>query len=198
MRWLIRFVFLLLVLLGLGAAAGWFLIKDNAQKSDAIVVLDGGAGDARYLKGLELLRNGYGKVLFLDARTDVRHYGHTPAENAAVYIKETAGDLGDRVKVCPTSENGTHFEIKYVAKCLDSVEAKTALVVTSDYHTRRSLSTAKKIRPGYGWSVTPAYYEPEFNWKWWQQREWAKTFVGEWERLVWWEAVDRWRKSEQL
>src|SRR3954467_8179348 len=100
MRWIVRFIFLLVLVVGFGAAAGWFLIRDNAQKSDAIVVLDGGAGDARYLKGLELLRNGYGKVLFLDARTDVRHYGHTPAENAAVFVKETAGDMTDRVRVC--------------------------------------------------------------------------------------------------
>src|SRR3954469_12338219 len=109
MRRVIRFVLFLVLLVAFGAAAGWFLIKDNAQKSDAIVVLDGGAGDARYLKGLELLRNGYGKVLFLDARTDVRHYGHTPTENAAVFVRETAGVMADRVRVCPTSENGTQF-----------------------------------------------------------------------------------------
>src|SRR3954452_25515082 len=112
MRWIVRFIFLLVLLVAFGAAAGWFLIRDNAQKSDAIVVLDGGAGDARYLKGLELLRNGYGKVLFLDARIDERRYGHTPADNAAAFIKDTAGDLGDRVRVCQTSENGTKFEIK--------------------------------------------------------------------------------------
>jgi uncharacterized SAM-binding protein YcdF (DUF218 family) len=193
MRWLKRFILILVLLALLGAAAGWWLIRNNAQKSDAIVVLDGGASDARYLKGLELLRNGYGKVLFLDARTDVRQYGHTPGEHAAAYIKETTGDLGDRVRVCPTSENGTKFEIKYVANCLDSVGAKTALMVTSDYHTRRALATAKKIRPGYAWTVAAVSYDPEFNWKWWKQREWAKTFVGEWERLVWWEVVDRWR-----
>jgi uncharacterized SAM-binding protein YcdF (DUF218 family) len=194
MRWLKAFILLLVILAVCGAAAGWWLIRDNVQKSDAIVVLDGGMGDARYLKGLELLRNGYGKTLFLDARTDVREYGHTPAEWAATYIKETAGDLGDRVRVCPTSENGTRFEIKYVVKCLDSVGARSVLIVTSDYHTRRALSTAKKIAPGYGWTVAAAKYDPEFNWKWWRQREWAKTFVGEWERLIWWEAVDRWRQ----
>jgi uncharacterized SAM-binding protein YcdF (DUF218 family) len=193
MRWVKRLIFLLVLLGVFGAAAGWWLIRDNAQKSDAIVVLDGGASDARYLKGLELLRAGYGKTLFLDARADVRQYGHTPAEHAAAYIKETAGDLGDRVRVCPTNENGTKFEIKYVAKCLDSVGARSVLIVTSDYHTRRALSTAKKLMPEYGWTVAAAYYDPEFNWKWWKQREWAKTFVGEWERLVWWEAVDRWK-----
>jgi hypothetical protein len=192
MRWLKAFLILFVLLAGFLGAAGWWLIRDNPQKSDAIVVLDGG-GDSRYQKGLELLRQDYGKVLFLDARTDIRQYGHTPAEWASQFIKETAGDLGDRVRVCPTSENGTKFEIRYVAKCLDPVGAKSALIVTSDYNTRRALSTARKVRPNYQWSIAAAYYGPEFNWKWWKQREWAKTFVGEWERLIWWEAVDRWR-----
>ncbi len=194
MRMLKKILALLILLTAFGAVAGWLLIKDNAQKSDAIVVLDGGGGDARYLKGLELLRAGYGKVMFLDGRADVRMWGHTPADYVATFVKETAGDQVDRVKVCPTHENGTKFEIKYVTKCLDSVGAKSVLIVTSDYHTRRALSTAQKIAPGYQWTVAAATYDPEFNWKWWKQREWAKTFVGEWERLVWWEAVDRWRK----
>lgn len=189
------FLVFLLLLAGFGVAGGWFLVRDNAQKSDAIIVLVGGSGDVRYQKGLELLRAGYGKVLFLDARTDTRMYGHTPAEWAAQYEKETAGDLGDRVRICPTMGDGTRFEVKYAAKCLDSIAAKTALIVTSDYHTRRALSIAQKLCPGYNWTVAAAYYEPEFNWKWWKQREWAKTFVYEWERLVWWECVDRWRKG---
>ena len=196
MRWVKTFFVLLLVAVLLGATAGWFLMKDNAQRSDAIVVLEGGAGDARYLKGLDLLRSGYGQVLFLDARTDVRKYGHTPAEWAAAYIKESAGEFGDRVRVCPTSENGTKFEMKYVAMCLDSVGAKSVLIVTSDYHSRRALSTAQVVRPQYQWTVAASHYEPEFNWKWWREREWAKTFAFEWERLIWWELVDRWRKSE--
>jgi hypothetical protein len=195
MRWFKLLAFLSALLVVFSLAAGWWLIRDNAQRSDAIVVLDGGAGDARYLKGLDLLRSGYGKVMFLDARTDVRQFGHTPAENAAAYIKETASEFGDRVKVCPTSENGTKFEIKFVAKCLDSVGAKSVLLVTSDYHTRRALSTAGKVLPQFQWTVAASHYEPEFNWKWWRQREWAKTFVGEWERLIWWELVDRWRSN---
>jgi len=124
-RWLKSILYLSVLVIGFAAASGWLLIQDNAQKSDAIVVLDGGAGDARYRKGLELLRNGYGKVLFWDARTDVSIYGHTPAELAASYQKETAGDMGDRVRVCPTMENGTQLETKYVLKCMESVGART-------------------------------------------------------------------------
>ena len=114
MRKLKFLLFLLLIIMFFAASAGWLLVKDNSQKSDAIVVLDGGMADARYKKGLELLRSGYGTTLFWDARTDTSIYGHTPAELAASWQKETANELADQVKVCPTMENGTTFEVKYV------------------------------------------------------------------------------------
>ncbi len=194
MRWVKTILVLLLLVVVFGAVGGWILIRDNAQRSDAIVVLEGGTGDARYLKALDLLRSNYAKVLFLDARTDTTKYGHTPAEFAAAYLKESAPDLGDRVRVCLIENDGTKFEIKYVAKCLESVGAKSALLVTSDYHTTRALSAAKVLAPQYQWTVAASHNESEFNWKWWQRREWAKRFVGEWERLIWWELVERWGK----
>jgi uncharacterized SAM-binding protein YcdF (DUF218 family) len=190
LKWI---VLLLLVVIAFGAAAGWLLVKDNAKKSDAIVVLDGGHGDFRYQKALELLQKDYAKVLFRDARTDVTLYGHTPAEMAAAWEKESAGQFADRVKVCPTMEDGTQLEAKYVLKCMQSVNARTGLLVTSDYHTRRALSTFQKKIPGVEWTVASFNDPNEFGVKWWQKREWAKTLVGEWERLVWWNLVDRWR-----
>jgi len=28
---------------------------------------------------------------------------------------------------------------------------------------------------------------------WWIHRQWAKTFVDEWLRLIWWKSIDQWR-----
>ena len=42
-------------------------------------------------------------------------------------------------------------------------------------------------------SVAAAHDPREFGVNWWQHREWAKTNFNEWMKLVWWEAVDRWR-----
>jgi len=67
------------------------------------------------------------------------------------------------------------------------------LLVTSDYHTRRALSTFRKKAPGIEWTVASLSDPTEFGVKWWQRREWAKTLVGEWERVVWWHLVDRWK-----
>jgi hypothetical protein len=28
---------------------------------------------------------------------------------------------------------------------------------------------------------------------WWRHREWAKTTLQEWTKVVWWNVIDRWR-----
>src|SRR5580693_8799663 len=35
--------------------------------------------------------------------------------------------------------------------------------------------------------------DAEFGTHWWTHREWAKTCLGEWERLIWWDALERWK-----
>jgi len=67
------------------------------------------------------------------------------------------------------------------------------LLVTSDFHTRRALSVFRHEIPGYEYSVAAARDDAQFGDKWWTHRQWAKTFVNEWLRLIWWSAVDRWR-----
>jgi uncharacterized SAM-binding protein YcdF (DUF218 family) len=66
-------------------------------------------------------------------------------------------------------------------------------VVTSDYHTRRSLSTFRHELPECQISVAGAGDPQQFGLAWWRHRQWAKLNFDEWVRLMWWEAVDRWR-----
>jgi uncharacterized SAM-binding protein YcdF (DUF218 family) len=184
---------LLLVVVAVGTTAGWWLVKDDPKKSDAIVVLAGGT-DYRFQKGMELLRAGYGKVLFIDAIADRKLFGHTPAEYAERYLRETGADLGGRVRVCPIREDSTISEIEWITRCVDSVGASSVLVVTSEAHTRRALSVMQSYEPGYSWSVAASRDPSEFGFKWWQHRGWAKMMLAESERMFWWQLVDRWRE----
>jgi uncharacterized SAM-binding protein YcdF (DUF218 family) len=194
MRRFLFFLALLLALAGCVLGSGRFLVRDNAEKSDAIVVLAGDRTNSRYLKGLEMLRAGYGKVMLVDAQEDFLFYGHSPAEYAERYIKESAGADADRVKVCKCQGDGTRIETRWVTQCMEQVGAKSGLIVTSDFHTRRALSVFQTVRPQYRWTVTPSHDPSIFGVRWWQNREWAKTLVGEWERTLWWNFIDRWRK----
>jgi uncharacterized SAM-binding protein YcdF (DUF218 family) len=183
-------IFLLLILFL--DFAGRLLVVDQPQQSDAIVVLAGGL-DNRYYKGLQMLGKGYGKILFLDARTDVVQFGRTPFSMGQAFIQNTAGPLLDKTKMCPIRGDSTYEETAHIADCLRPTGAQRVLLVTSEYHTRRAFQIVRARLPQYQWSVAAAYNRYDFGVNWWQHREWAKTTLLEETKLLWWNAVDRWR-----
>jgi DUF218 domain len=173
--------------------AGSFLVVENVQRADAILVLAGDVNDRRYQKGVELLREAYGQQLWVDASDDITIYGHTYADWARQFVSESPTVVRDRVRVCPIREDSTVTETRYAAKCLSYLPpGSRVLLVTSDYHTRRALSVFTSRVPSYRWYVAPASDPTQFGIQWWQHREWAKNGVKEWQKLVWWELVERW------
>src|ERR1700687_235965 len=188
---------LLVPVLALAIAAvlhsGSFLVVENVHKADAILVLAGDVNDRRYQKGIELLREGYGQQLFVDASDDVTLYGHSYADWARQFVSEGPEVVRDRVRVCPIRGDSTVAEAEYAAKCLSYLTSGSrVLLVTSDYHTRRALSVFTDRLPSYRWYVAPASDPTQFGIEFWHHREWAKNGVKEWQKLVWWELVERW------
>jgi hypothetical protein len=174
----------------LAAKAGSFLIVDAPRRSDAILVL-AGETERRPQRALELLSQGYGRRLVLDVPTNAKIYEFTEIELAQKYIQDLP--QGALVSVCPIDGLSTKDESKDAEKCLQGVEAKSVLIVTSDFHTRRALEVFRREFPGHEYSVAAARNEEGFGSRWWTHRQWAKTFVDEWLRLIWWKTVDQWR-----
>ena len=173
--------------------SGNFLVVVNVHRADAILVLAGDFNDRRYQKGIELLRQDYGQQLLVDASEDVTLYGHTHADWARRFVSESPTEVRDRVRVCPIREDSTAAETKYVATCLSYLPVGSRiLLVTSDYHSRRALSVFTNRLSSYRWYVAPASDPTQFGVRWWQHREWAKNDVREWQKLLWWEVVERW------
>jgi len=173
--------------------AGRMLVSDHPQRSDVIVVLAGDSQDARYRRGMELLRAGYGKHLFLDASSDSSYFGHTPAEYAEAFLKQDAKEMAAQVSVCPFEEDSTLTETRFVARCLEPLHPASVLLVTSDWHTARAHSIFTHRLPQYHWSVAAAQDDRLFDATWWRHREWAKTTFQEWLKVIWWNTIDRWR-----
>ena len=189
----VAFLVLLLIFLLFALLAGRLLVRDHPEKSDVIVVLAGDSQDQRYRRGMELLRAGYGGHLFLDASSYPSYFGHSPAEYAENFLRQDAGDMAAKVSVCAFEDDSTFSETLFVVKCLEPLHSHNVLIVTSDWHTARALSVVKKRAPQYQWSVAAAHDDRLFGAKWWQHREWAKTTFQEWLKVIWWNAVDRWR-----
>jgi uncharacterized SAM-binding protein YcdF (DUF218 family) len=185
---IIRLVAVALVLLAL-AESGRLLIIDSPRSSDVIVVL-AGETDKRPARGLDLLRQGFAMQLILDVPADAKLFQWSEFELAQRYVQTLPEARA--IRVCPIYGLSTKAEAQDVSRCLKDIPAKHVLLVTSDYHTRRALSTFRKEVPGYDYTIAAVYDPRQFGTQWWRHREWAKTFVYEWIRLAWWETVDRW------
>jgi uncharacterized SAM-binding protein YcdF (DUF218 family) len=174
---------------------GHFLVIEQLHKADVIVVLAGDVNDRRYWKGIELLREGYGRELFLDAADQTTIFGHSYADLARQFVAETNSGQPANVKVCPIGEDSTVGETKYVRACLADAHAESVLLVTSDFHTRRAMSIFRNRLPMYTWYVAAATDPSQFGERWWAHREWAKTATAEWEKLLWWDLAERWQRA---
>jgi uncharacterized SAM-binding protein YcdF (DUF218 family) len=179
-----------LVMLGLLAGSGRFLIVDQPQKSDVIMVLAGDT-DLRPARGLELLRRGYARRLILNVPADAKVFQWSESELAGKYV---AGlPEAQLITICPIHGLSTKAEAQDALLCLRQSGARSVLLVTSDFHTRRALSTFEKEVPDFVYSIAATPNAGEFGAHWWKHRQWAKVNIDEWLRLSWWELIDRWR-----
>ena len=173
--------------------AGRALVIDNAQPSDLAIVLAGGFSDVRIQHGLDLLQKGNVRDLVLDESTQVL-LGRTYLEYGQAYVDSLPAGIREHVHVCSYSGDSTKIELLGIWRCAKAVDpnGSRVVLVTSQYHTRRALSIAKQLFPGQTWSAAAAP-DPEFGVDWWREREWAKTCLTEWEKLLWWEGFERWQ-----
>lgn len=175
---------------GLAARAGTFLLVDAPQRSDVILVL-AGETDRRPVRALQLLAQGYGRKVIINVPAGAKVYGSNEVELAQQYFQSLPQAAA--ISVCPIEGQSTKEESKDAEKCLQRVGAKSVLIVTSDYHTRRARDIFRREMPGLEFSTAAARDDSYFGTRWWQHRQWAKTFVDEWLRLIWWKVVDQWR-----
>jgi DUF218 domain-containing protein len=176
--------------LGVFAAnAGRLLVVDAPQPSDVLLVL-AGETDRRPARALQLLDEGYGRLVLIDVPATAKVYDFTQLEIAKNYVEHLR--QAGAVRICPIKGLSTREESHDAARCLAAEAGARVLIVTSDYHTRRSLSIFRHEVRGRSFSVAAAYDDIQFGTRWWTNRQWAKTCVSEWLRVVWWNAVERW------
>jgi len=188
MRFL-RLLIVFLIPLALASQAARFLVVDEPERSDAIVV-PAGETNVRPARALELLRQGMAPHVFLNVHRELI-YGQQLPEIAQKYL-EAFGEA-NRISVCPVVGLSTNTEADDVSRCLQSLGAHRVLIVTSEYHTRRALMIFRHRLPQYQFNVAAARNPRQFGEAWWTNREWAKVTLDEWLKILWWEAVDRWR-----
>jgi uncharacterized SAM-binding protein YcdF (DUF218 family) len=185
----LRFLILFLSLVWLVGNSGKFLVVDDPQRADAMVVL-AGETDRRPARALQLLNEDYAPRIVLDVPADALVFGSTYSQLAQNWAN--AQPQSKAIRVCAIHGLSTKAEAVEAAQCLHQEGARSVLIVTSDYHTRRALSEFQKEAPDFTFHVAAAYDPTQFGVRWWQHRQWAKMNLDEWLRLLWWECVERW------
>ena len=188
--WLLALVLAVVIIVELAAKAGSFLVVDEPRPADVILVL---AGETHYRpeRALQLLAQGLGRRIVLDVPTNSKIYEFTQIQLAQRYVQDLSPATA--ISLCPIEGLSTRDEALDVAKCLGHGADERVLIVTSDFHTRRALSVLRREIPGHEYSVAASRDQEQFGVRWWAHRQWAKTFIDEWLRLIWWKSVDQWR-----
>jgi len=186
--WVVGVAVVLIVVFA--ANAGKMLVVDDPKPSDVIVVL-AGETDHRPTLALELLEQGYAHRVLIDVPADAKIYDSTQVQLAEKYVRglPQAAD----VRICPIVGLSTRDESHDVEQCLTHEQGTRILLVTSEFHTRRSLSTFRQELRGKTFSVAAARDGSQFGTRWWTHRQWAKTCLDEWLKVIWWNAVERWQ-----
>ncbi len=178
------------LLLAFAANAGRVLVVDAPQPSDVILVL-AGETDRRPARALQLLEQGYGRRVVIDVPADATIYGSTELQLAEKYVQGLPQTSS--IRICPIQGLSTRDESHDAEKCLAGESGNRILIVTSEFHTRRALSIFRHEVRGKSFSVAVARDETQFGTRWWAHRQWAKTCLDEWLKLVWWTVLERWQ-----
>lgn len=180
----------LVCVLAFGATAGSMLVIDEPQPSDVIVVL-AGETDRRPARAIELLDRGFARHIVMDVPADARIYNFTQLQLAEQYFQELPQHAA--ITICPIRGLSTKDESREAEQCLAHQDGDRILIVTSDFHTRRTLSIFRHEIPGRHFSIAASRDDQQFGSRWWTHRQWAKTCFEEWLRVLWWNVIDRWR-----
>jgi uncharacterized SAM-binding protein YcdF (DUF218 family) len=177
------FILVLLVCVAAGAYAGrhvWlpelalFLIESHPpEKAEIIVVLAGDGYGRRILRAAELVEQGHAPRVLVNGAAEF--YGLNESQ-AAIEFAVQRGAPRRVFDAFPNEAKSTIEEAKIVDDELARRGVSKALVVTSDFHTRRSRSLFEARGSGKVRYVFVAAPHPEFDPEaWWQSRQGVKT-----------------------
>lgn len=183
---LIIIAIIILIIVGIGANLGSFLIvNDELHKADAIVVFSGDNGQ-RTEKGVELLKEGLGDYLILSG--GIVYDDVTMAK----LMKNHAMKLGvpEEKILIDDKASTTHENAEFTKKIIEENNFKSIIVVTSEYHSRRSKLAMKKVLEntlvdGEKIEVMVAHStEEKFTTKWWTSGNSVLIVISEYLKLM--------------
>lgn len=165
---------------------GEFLLHaEPPQSADVAVVLAGDGYGHRILKAVECYREGYVKQVMVDGPRGF--YGF---DESALAIR-FAVDRGAPKEIfipLPMRSRSTFAEARSIDAELRKRNMHKALIVTSNFHTRRTYSIFRRVgSPGIQYIIVAAPDEDFAPDDWWHSRDAEKVLFFEYVKLLnWW------------
>ena len=135
---IVSIILIIIILIGINLGS-FLVVSDNVQKADAIVVFSGDSGQ-RTERAVKLLEDGYGEYLILSGG---KVYDET---TMAELMKEHAIRIGvnEEKILVENKASTTHENSEFTKYIIEKNKFTSVIVVTSDYHTRRSKAAMEK------------------------------------------------------
>lgn len=193
-----------LVVIALGALILWaalapwladfLIVRRSVERSEAIVVMSGSAVyTERCKKAAELFRAGIAPVIYLS--NDGRKAGWSSQENRNPFFVELAqrelvanGVTPDAIRILDGYVAGTDEEAAAFSREIEVTPQSSIVIVTSPYHTRRTLFAFEKSLHGRDLVVGIEHTDiqmlkPGPTW-WWTSPAGIRDVVGEYVKLI--------------
>ena len=178
-------VMALIAVIGAANLGNFLIVNDKLYKADAIVVFSGDNGP-RTEKGVELLKEGLGEYLILSG--GIVYDDVTMAE----LMKNHSIKLGvpkEKILIDDKAST-THENAEFTKDIIEESNFKSIIVVTSEYHSRRSKLAMKKVLEntlvdGEKIEVMVAHStEEKFTTKWWTSGNSILILISEYLKLM--------------
>jgi uncharacterized SAM-binding protein YcdF (DUF218 family) len=149
----------------------FLVVDEEPQPADVIIVLSGGID--RVTHGVNLFKSGYAdRILFSGsvARNMSRQARIQGVPEDRMLLEEESGT--------------TNGNAEYSYKIVQSQGFRSAIVVTSAFHTRRSSIIFRHIFRGVDVTVSAAPYDPSLVGNWWKDERMARAVLSEYPKLI--------------
>ncbi len=161
----------------------FLIVVEPPKSADVIIVLSGGNMAQRVDYGVKLYKLDYGKKILMSGGPILWNI------TAAEIMKQHAMYLGVPADaILMEKESTTTYEnAQYSLDIMLDQDFKSAMVVTSPYHTRRTRIIFEKYFNGKGVDLTICAfpYKQLKHKKWWQDEVMMQFITNEYLKLVW-------------
>ncbi len=177
----------------LSEVGNFLVVSDSLDKADVIEVLS--AQTVRYQKAAELFSQGWAprivitKGVYPHRVEQLKLYGISELESyeKAAAILRFLKIPESEIEIIDGYNKSTADEARKLRRYMLDQGLKRLIVVTSNFHTRRSRLLFRMVFKGTGITILVQAAPPDYEFdpeKWWTRRKDSKTLLWEYQKLI--------------